>query len=99
MLFAFTSGEKEISDSLGNLVKNGHLDMIDYLLARLADNGIKSIITPIAWWSTGWPEPDIKTNGFSQPYRKTEMITDMNARGKECRYLRHDSSLRSFPSP
>lgn len=80
--------DREISDRNGNLLKNEHLDLFDFLLAKLAGNGIKSIITPIAWWATGWPEPDIETPGFSQIYSKVELITNPKAREAQRNYLR-----------
>ena len=80
--------DREISDSVGNVLQNEHLDLFDYLLAKLAENGIKSIITPIAWWATGWPEPDIKTPGFSDRYSKVEMITNPKAREAQRNYLK-----------
>ncbi|MCX6152430.1 MAG: cellulase family glycosylhydrolase [Ignavibacteriales bacterium] len=80
--------DREISDEYGNLKQNEHLDLLDYLLEKLASNGIKTIITPIAWWGTGWPEPDEKTEGFSQNYSKQELITNQNARAAERNYLK-----------
>ncbi|MGE5498764.1 MAG: hypothetical protein ACM3Q2_11865, partial [Syntrophothermus sp.] len=80
--------DREISDENGNLIVNEHLDLFDYLLKQLAENGIKSIITPIAWWGNGWPEPDEKTNGFSELYSKQELITDPKAIGAQKNYLR-----------
>jgi len=80
--------DREISDGKGNLLSNEHLDLFDYLLARLAEHGIKSILTPIAWWGNGWPEPDEPTKGFSQSYTKAELITNPVAREAQKRYLR-----------
>jgi hypothetical protein len=80
--------DREISDVKGNLLPNEHLDLFDYLLARLAEKGIKSILTPIAWWGIGWPEPDEPTRGFSQSYTKAELITNPVAREAERNYLR-----------
>lgn len=79
--------EKEISDSVGNLLKNEHLDLFDYLLAKLSDNGIKTIITPIAWWGAWWPEPDEPSKGYTQGYRKVELITKPEVRAAQRRYL------------
>jgi len=61
--------------------------LFDYLVSKLAENGIKSIITPIAWWATGWPEPDVETPGFSQIYSKVELITNSNAKEAQKKYL------------
>ncbi len=79
--------DREISDRNGNLLNNEHLDLFDYLVSKLAENGIKSIITPIAWWATGWPEPDVETPGFSQVYSKVELITNSTAREAQKKYL------------
>jgi hypothetical protein len=80
--------DREISDGDGNLLSNEHLDLFDYLLAKLANRGIKIIITPIAWWGNGWPEPDEMTKGFSQSYTKAELITNQKAREAQRNYLR-----------
>lgn len=79
--------DREISDRNGNLLNNEHLDLFDYLISKLEENGIKSIITPIAWWATGWPEPDVETPGFSQVYSKVELITNQTARAAQKKYL------------
>lgn len=80
--------DKEITDSAGNIVANEHLDLLDYLLWKLQSNGIKTILTPIAWWGNGWPEPDGVTKGFAQPYSKLQLITDKNARTVQRNYLK-----------
>jgi hypothetical protein len=80
--------DREISDSNGNVVRNEHLDLFDYLLARLAEHNIKSIVTPIAWWGNGWPEPDEEAPGFSKQYPRLELITNPRAREAERTYLK-----------
>jgi len=80
--------EKEITDSVGNLLKNEHLDLFDYLLSKLSENGIKSIITPVAWWGTGWPEPDIPTAGYTRNTSKGDLITNPIVRQAQRRYLK-----------
>ncbi|MDH7604857.1 MAG: cellulase family glycosylhydrolase [Melioribacter sp.] len=80
--------DREISDSIGNVLQNEHLKLFDYLLYKLAQKGIKTIITPIAWWGTAWPEPDYKTPGFSTYYSKVEMITNPKAREAQKNYLK-----------
>ncbi|MDP3149340.1 MAG: membrane or secreted protein [Ignavibacteria bacterium] len=80
--------DKEITDSAGNIVANEHLDLLDYLLWKLESNGIKTILTPIAWWGNGWPEPDGITKGFAQPYSKLQLMTDENARTAQRNYLK-----------
>jgi hypothetical protein len=59
--------DTEITDSTGNLLENEHLRLFDFLLAELKKRRIKILITPIAYWGSGYPEPDVKTAGFSSP--------------------------------
>ena len=80
--------DREISDGDGNILKNEHLDLFDYLLAKLAERNIKSIITPIAWWGNGYPEPEETSPGFSQKYPRLELITNPKAREAERNYLK-----------
>ena len=58
----------EISDSAGNLLQNKHLQLFDYLLKKLKDRGIRSILTPIAYTGSGYPESDQKAPGFTSYY-------------------------------
>ena len=80
--------DREVSDGQGNLVENDHLDLLDYLMARLTEHGIKAILTPIAWWPTGYPEPDPGTTGLSDGYDKGEMTTSPKALRAQENYLR-----------
>lgn len=57
--------DTEITDSAGNLLQNEHLDLYDYLLFRLESYGIKTVLTPLAYWGNGYPEPDEKTGSFA----------------------------------
>ncbi|MES2276393.1 MAG: membrane or secreted protein [Bacteroidota bacterium] len=62
--------DTEITDTVGNLLKNDHLKMFDYLVYKLKQRNIKLIITPIAFWGNGYPEKDEKTPSFSTKYGK-----------------------------
>jgi hypothetical protein len=66
--------DTEITDSLGNLLVNEHLDLFDYLLQQLELRNIKIIITPIAFWGNGYPERDEKTLSFSNVYGKDQSV-------------------------
>jgi hypothetical protein len=77
----------EISDSLGNLLQNEHLELFDYLLHQLKLHKINAVITPIAYWGNGWPEPDEKTPGFSSKYGKDECLVNPEAIAAQERYL------------
>lgn len=79
--------DTEISDTLGNLISNEHLRLFDYMLKKMKDRGMKFIITPIAYWGNGWPEPDEKTPGFSAKYGKDACLTNPDAIKAQERYL------------
>ncbi|OKL40342.1 cellulase family glycosylhydrolase [Pontibacter flavimaris] len=79
--------DTEISDSVGNLLENEHLRLFDYLIAKLKERNIKILITPIAYWGPGYPEPDVKTVGFSSIYNKQHAVTEEKAFVAQERYL------------
>jgi hypothetical protein len=78
----------EITDSLGNLLQNEHLRLFDYLIKKLKERNIKILITPIAFWGNGYPEPDIKTNGFSYVYGKGPSVVKEEALKAQENYLK-----------
>ncbi len=79
--------DTEISDTLGNLLYNEHLHAFDYLLYKLAQNDINYVLTPIAYWGNGWPEPDYPTPGFSHKYGKSDCLTNPEAIKAQENYL------------
>lgn len=79
--------DSQISDSTGNLLKNQHLDTFDYLISKLKEKGIRYVLTPIAYWGDGWPEPDSDTPGFSSKYGKDGCLTDPNCFEAQQNYL------------
>ncbi|MBD1396028.1 cellulase family glycosylhydrolase [Pontibacter sp. JH31] len=79
--------DTEISDSLGNLLQNEHLRLFDYLVHQLKQRNIKILITPIAFWGPGYPEPDIDTGSFSSKYGKQKAVTEEAALKAQERYL------------
>ncbi|GAA4335650.1 membrane or secreted protein [Flaviaesturariibacter amylovorans] len=80
----------EISDTAGNLLQNEHLRLFDYLLARLKEKRIKILVTPIAFWGNGYPEPDTKTPGFATKYGKGPSVV------KEEAFVAQENYLRQF---
>ena len=80
--------DREITDRAGNLIHNDHLDLLDYLLARLSERRIKAILTPMAYWPPGYPEPAPETTGISDFYTKAEMTADPDALRAQEHYLR-----------
>jgi hypothetical protein len=79
--------DTEISDTLGNLIENDHLNTFDYLLWKLKKAKINYVITPIAFWGNGWPEPDTKSPGFSAKYGKSDCLTNQDAINAQKNYL------------
>lgn len=79
--------DTEISDSVGNLLQNEHLDLFDYMLAKMKARGINSILTPIAYWGNGFPEPNEHTPGFSRKYGKDACLTNEDAIKAQENYL------------
>ena len=55
----------EISDARGNLLDNDHLDLLDYLIYRLDERGIKVMLTAMTNFGNGYPERNQPTGGFS----------------------------------
>ncbi len=86
-LFRVHVWDCEISDTLGNLIDNEHLELFDYFLYLLKKHNINSIITPIAFWGNGWPDPDEPTPGFSSKYGKDSCLTNPLAIAAQERYL------------
>jgi hypothetical protein len=76
----------EISDTLGNVLENEHLRLLDYLVAQLRQRGIKVVLTPIAYWNNGYPEKDTGT-GFSSIYPKGVAYLKPRAIQAQERYL------------
>ncbi|TVZ57911.1 hypothetical protein NA63_0401 [Flavobacteriaceae bacterium MAR_2010_105] len=79
--------DTQISDSIGNLLENEHLDAFDYLVKKLKENEINYVITPIAFWGNGWPEPDTESPGFSHKYGKADCLTNPEAIKAQHNYL------------
>lgn len=79
--------DNEISDVAGNLIENDHLRLYDFLLAELKKRNIKTIITPIAFWGNGYPEPDEDVPGFSRFYGRGKLTTNDSAIVAQENYL------------
>lgn len=79
--------DTEISDTMGNLIQNEHLRLFDFAVSEMKNRGMRFIITPIAYWGNGWPEPDEVTPGFSQKYGKEACLTNHEAIKAQANYL------------
>jgi len=61
----------EISDQNGNLVENDHLRLLDYLIMRLEERGIKIVLTTMRNSDNAYPESnDVLGYGFSRKWQK-----------------------------
>ncbi len=79
--------DTEISDEEGNLLENEHLEHFDFLISELKKRGINFVLTPIAYWGNGWPEPDRDTPGFSNKYGKEGSLVNPLAIKAQENYL------------
>ncbi len=79
--------DTEISDSLGNLKENEHLRLFDFLVWKLKEKNIKIFLTPLAFWGSGYPEPDIRTGSFSSKWNKQQVLVTEAAIKAQENYL------------
>lgn len=80
--------DTEITDSSGNLLENEHLRLFDFLIHELKQRNIKIFLTPLAFWGSGYPEPDIKTGSFSSIYSKQQVLVQEPAIRAQENYIR-----------
>jgi hypothetical protein len=83
-------GDWEASDSVGNLIANDHLDLLDYLIARARERGIYMLFSPIQLYGSNWPDAldDSSAPGFGRRFGKARMGTDPAAIAAQVTYLR-----------
>ena len=76
--------DREISTREGALVDNDHLDLLDYLIAECASNGIYTVLTPIAAWGGGiWTTAK---EGFAYPVTMRELTSSQELWRIQARY-------------
>ncbi len=85
-------GDYENSDSLGNLVNNDHLNLMDYVIFKAKQRGIYFLLSPIVTYSSQFPDKMRDTinrpTGFSTYYKKNELGTDPKAIAAQQNYLK-----------
>ncbi|HET9386544.1 MAG TPA: hypothetical protein VFO67_15515, partial [Gemmatimonadales bacterium] len=85
-------GDWEASDSVGNLLSNEYLDLLDYLIAKARERGIYMLLSPIQLYSSQWPDAMADTTppppGFGRRFGKGRMGTDSLALKAQVNYLR-----------
>ena len=77
----------ELTDAKGNLKENEHLDLLDYLISRLQQRGIKIILTAQTDFGDGYPEKNIPTGGYSYLYDKCSIHSKPSAVSAEQKYV------------
>jgi len=77
----------EITDSVGNLLENEHLDLLDYLISKLRERGIRTVITCQTDFGNGYPERNRPTGGFSYLYDKCDVHSNPDAVRAQERYV------------
>jgi len=77
----------ELSDAQGNLLENEHLDLLDYLISKLKERGIRIVITAQTNFGDGYPERNQPTGGFSYHYDKCSVHTNPEAIAAQERYI------------
>lgn len=79
--------DAELADSVGNLVNNEHLDLLDYMIAQLEKRGIDIILTAQTNFGNGYPEKDNDTGSFTYDYAKCDIHENLDAQAAQERYL------------
>lgn len=77
----------ELSDSNGTLLENEHLDLLDYLIARLEERGISVIITAQTNFGNGYPERNTDTGAYSYDYGKCDIHANPEAIKAQRNYI------------
>ncbi len=77
----------EISDAEGNLLANDHLDLLDYLIAKVEERGISVILTAQTNFGNGYPEKNIDTGAYSYDYWKSKVHEEPAAVAAQERYI------------
>ncbi|RKD92428.1 glycoside hydrolase 5 family protein [Mangrovibacterium diazotrophicum] len=77
----------EVSDGEGNLLENDHLDLLDYLIAKLKERNIHVVLTAQTDFGNGYPERNQATGGFSYKYDKCDIHSNPEAIAAQERYI------------
>lgn len=78
----------EITDSIGRLQQNEHLDLLDYLISRVQQRGIRVLITCQTNFGNGYPEKNEPTGGFSYLYDKCDVHKNPKAIAAQQTYVK-----------
>ncbi|MDE5772972.1 MAG: hypothetical protein K2H86_00765 [Muribaculaceae bacterium] len=79
--------DAELADSEGNLLRNDHLNLLDYLIFRLEESGIDIVLTAQTNFGNGYPERNIDTGAFTYDFDKCDIHANPKAQAIQERYL------------
>lgn len=71
--------DSQVSDRKGNFIANEHIDMLDFIIAKMAENGISTVLTTMSYGGDGYPERDSPSIGFSQQLPKYRLTIDQES--------------------
>lgn len=71
--------DSQVSDGKGNFIANEHIDMLDFIIAKMAENGIYTVLTTMSYGGDGYPEPNSPSIGFSQQLPKERLTIDQES--------------------
>lgn len=77
----------EIADAEGNLLENKHLDLLDYLIYKLEERGIYTVITAQTNFGNGYPECNQPTGAYSYLVDKCAVHSDAAVVAAQERYI------------
>ncbi len=77
--------DRQFSTHDGTFLNNHHVALLDELIDLCAQNGIYTILTPIAWWGGSYAE---EKEGFSNDWSMHAMTTNRTAWAIQSRFLR-----------
>jgi len=78
--------DRQISRRDGALSETRHLDLLDYLAATAVSNGLKMVLTPIAWYGWG-PMDAVAREGFSNLATMEEFTSKRELWRLQARFL------------
>lgn len=82
-------GDWENTDKEGNLIKNEHLDLLDYTILKARERGIYFLLSPVVTYSSLFPDAMRDTasvDGISVHFKKSELGTNPKAILAQCNY-------------
>ena len=82
--------DSDLSRADGSLRDNEHWDLLDFIIAECASNGIYSVLTPIAAWGGDWFSG--AAEGFSYNVGVKNLFADHSRWPAQIRYLKEFAS-------